>query len=272
MKLLYFVILVECCSQGTAQLQSCYDSTGCGGNQVTGVSTARNCCLGSGLSFQNGGSCRQCIVHGFRDNSVDLSVDEGSTEQRITIGLDNKGNSLLESPRILSFVFQITCLGRSSDVNIRVPDSEDFTATGCNTSIALRRTFAPPPTSQVGITFRADEKIEGNEVLKVQLTLTSPSQTDVSNAGNIFIRDTSTITVIDRTVVMIGFSQDDYEGLEDVEDMPNPRPCTVTVVLGRRSRTLEIPLPIRITPRSTIAGDSDFKNTAIETQIPEGQT
>ena len=53
---------------------------------------------------------------------------------------------------------------------------------------------------------------------------------------------------------MIGFSQGDYEGLEDPDDMPNPRPCTVTAVLGGRSRTLEIPLPIRITPRTASAG------------------
>ena len=28
---------------------------------VTGVSTARECCLGSGLAFRDGGTCRQCI-------------------------------------------------------------------------------------------------------------------------------------------------------------------------------------------------------------------
>ena len=53
---------ITCLSKGTGQLQSCYDATGCGGNQVTFVNTARNCCLGSGLSFRNGsGICRQCI-------------------------------------------------------------------------------------------------------------------------------------------------------------------------------------------------------------------
>ena len=51
-----------CSPTGTAQFQSCHDATGCGGNVVTGVSTARECCLGSGLSFQNAdGTCRQCI-------------------------------------------------------------------------------------------------------------------------------------------------------------------------------------------------------------------
>ena len=50
-----------CFPTGSAQFQSCHDATGCGGNNVTGVSTARDCCLGSGLSFRNGGICRQCI-------------------------------------------------------------------------------------------------------------------------------------------------------------------------------------------------------------------
>ena len=49
-----------CFPTGVAQL-SCYNATGCGGNEVTGVSTARECCLGSGLSFRDGGTCRQCI-------------------------------------------------------------------------------------------------------------------------------------------------------------------------------------------------------------------
>ena len=44
---------------GAAQVR-CFDATGCVGNE-TAVNTARECCLGSGLSFQNGGTCRQCI-------------------------------------------------------------------------------------------------------------------------------------------------------------------------------------------------------------------
>ena len=41
---------------------TCHDTTGCGGNMVTGVNTVEECCLGSGLSFRNGsGVCRQCI-------------------------------------------------------------------------------------------------------------------------------------------------------------------------------------------------------------------
>ena len=50
-----------CCPTGTAQFQSCHDATGCGGNEVTGMSNASDCCLGRGLSFRDGGTCRQCI-------------------------------------------------------------------------------------------------------------------------------------------------------------------------------------------------------------------
>ena len=42
-------------------MQSCHDATGCGGNEVTGVSNASDCCLGRGLSFRDGETCRQCI-------------------------------------------------------------------------------------------------------------------------------------------------------------------------------------------------------------------
>ena len=50
-----------CFPTGSVQIQSCHDATACGGNVVAGVSTARDCCLGSGLSFRDGGTCRQCI-------------------------------------------------------------------------------------------------------------------------------------------------------------------------------------------------------------------
>ena len=52
----------SCFPSGTAQqFQSCHDATNCGGNVVTGVTTARDCCLGDGLSFQISGGCFQCI-------------------------------------------------------------------------------------------------------------------------------------------------------------------------------------------------------------------
>ena len=54
-------------------------------------------------------------------------------------------------------------------------------------------------------------------------------------------------TLIFFSVLRIGFSQDDYEGLED---NPN-RPCVVTAVVYRR--TLEIPIQIQLTPRAQSA-------------------
>ena len=45
----------------------------------------------------------------------------------------------------------------------------------------------------------ADDKIEGTEVLMLQLVLTSTTQTVVNNAGNIFLQDTLNIRVIDVT-------------------------------------------------------------------------
>ena len=83
----------------------------------------------------------------------------------------------------------------------------DFTATGCNSTIMLTVTPAVPGTSEMGIIFWADDRIEGYEVLTVELTLSSSTQDTVNNAGNIFFRDTSTIRVIDRTgiVIMCGY-------------------------------------------------------------------
>ena len=77
-------------------------------------------------------------------------------------------------------------------------DLNDFTSQGCNHSFTLF-TFSTTPTSEVGITFWPDAKIEGTEVLTMQLRLSSESQSAVNNAGNIFIRDTSTIRVTDTT-------------------------------------------------------------------------
>ena len=77
-------------------------------------------------------------------------------------------------------------------------DFNDFASQGCNSSFTLF-IFPIPDTYEVGIAFQPDDKIEGTEVLTVQLRLSSASQTAVNNAGNIFIRDTSTIRVIDTT-------------------------------------------------------------------------
>ena len=51
----------------------------------------------------------------------------------------------------------------------------------------------------MGISAVADDKIEGTEVLMLQLVLTSTTQTVVNNAGNIFLQDTLNIRVIDVT-------------------------------------------------------------------------
>ena len=51
----------------------------------------------------------------------------------------------------------------------------------------------------MGINAVADDKIEGTEVLILQLVLTSATQTAVNNAGNIFFQDTLNIRVIDVT-------------------------------------------------------------------------
>ena len=60
-------------------------------------------------------------VHGFRDDSTNLSVTEGETQRIITITLDAKGSSLLEPSPISTFGFQITCFGISSGGGVRVP-------------------------------------------------------------------------------------------------------------------------------------------------------
>ena len=51
----------------------------------------------------------------------------------------------------------------------------------------------------MGINAVADDKIEGTEVLILRLMMTSTTQTDVNNAGNIFLQDTLNIRVIDVT-------------------------------------------------------------------------
>ena len=80
-------------------------------------------------------------------------------------------------------------------VNSLSTDRSDFTATGCGTNIQLRLSSS----SEVGISAVADDKIEGTEILMLQLVLTNATQTAVNNAGNIFIQDTLNIRVIDVT-------------------------------------------------------------------------
>ena len=80
-------------------------------------------------------------------------------------------------------------------VNSLSTDRSDFTATGCGTNIQLRLSSS----SEVGISAVADDKIEGTEILMLQLVLTNATQTAVNDAGNIFIQDTLNIRVIDVT-------------------------------------------------------------------------
>ena len=81
---------------------------------------------------------------------------------------------------------------------LSLTDLNDFTSIECNNSFTLFA-FLHLATYEVGLTFHADNKVEGTEVLTMQLTLSNQTQTAVNNAGNIFIRDTSTIRVIDKT-------------------------------------------------------------------------
>ena len=115
----------------------------------------------------------------------------------------------------------------------------------------------------------------GPVVLTQQLTLTNPTQDAVDSAGNIFFQNASTITIIDVTDVVIGFSEDDYTGDEgEPGDVSRPNsPCTVVVELIERS--LEIPLEIQLTPtaRNATVNDfnaavNDFNATVIVREIP----
>ena len=51
----------------------------------------------------------------------------------------------------------------------------------------------------MGVNAVADDKIEGTEVLMLELMLTSATQNAVDSAGNIFFQNASTVTIIDVT-------------------------------------------------------------------------
>ena len=82
-------------------------------------------------------------------------------------------------------------------VNSLSTDRSDFTDTGCGHSIHLRR-FSQS-RSEVSTSAVADDKIEGTEVLMLQLVLPCTTQAAVNRAGNIFFQDTLYIRVIDTT-------------------------------------------------------------------------
>ena len=74
-------------------------------------------------------------------------------------------------------------------------DINDFNATGCNRSVSL----SVPGSSEVAVAFQTDDRVEGTEVLVLQLNVTSPTLEEVNDTGNVFFQNTSTITVIDTT-------------------------------------------------------------------------
>ena len=75
-------------------------------------------------------------------------------------------------------------------------ESNDYSTTACGTLIELDRDDAAQLTSEVLITFPADNTaLEGTEVLSLRLENT---QSEVISAGNIFFQDTS-IQIRDTT-------------------------------------------------------------------------
>ena len=56
-----------------------------------------------------------------------------------------------------------------------------------------------PGSSEVAVAFQTDDRVEGTEVLILQLNVTSPTLEEVNDTGNVFFQSTSTITVIDTT-------------------------------------------------------------------------
>jgi len=75
-------------------------------------------------------------------------------------------------------------------------ESNDYSTTACGTLIELNRDDPAQRTSEVLITFPADDiALEGTEVLSLRLDNT---QSEVISAGNIFFQDTS-IQIRDTT-------------------------------------------------------------------------
>ena len=75
-------------------------------------------------------------------------------------------------------------------------ESNDYSTTACSTLIELDRDDAAQLSSEVLITFPADNTaLEGTEVLLLRLENT---QSEVISAGNIFFQDTS-IQIRDTT-------------------------------------------------------------------------
>ena len=72
---------------------------------------------------------------------------------------------------------------------LSLTESDDYNTTACNTLIELDRHNASQLTSEIRITFKADnDAMEGTEVLLLKLENT---QDEVTYAGNIFFQDIS---------------------------------------------------------------------------------
>jgi len=84
----------------------------------------------------------------------------------------------------------------SSFLYFSLTESDDYSTTACSTLIELDRDDPAQLSSEVLITFPADNNaLEGTEVLSLRLENT---QSEVISAGNIFFQDTS-IQIRDTT-------------------------------------------------------------------------
>ena len=75
--------------------------------------------------------------------------------------------------------------------------SNDFIESGCGKRLTLN--IGDSPLFEMVIAFKDDNRLEGTEILKVQITLDDATQTGVNNSGNIFFQDTLNISVADIT-------------------------------------------------------------------------
>ena len=75
--------------------------------------------------------------------------------------------------------------------------SNDFIESGCGERLTLN--IDTSPLFEMVIAFKDDNRLEGTEILELQITLDGATQTAVSNSGNIFFQDTLHIIVADIT-------------------------------------------------------------------------
>ena len=75
--------------------------------------------------------------------------------------------------------------------------SNDFTENGCGDRLTLN--IDTNPLFELGITFEDDNRLEGTEILEVQVALDDATRTAVNNSGNIFFQDTLRFSVADIT-------------------------------------------------------------------------